>query len=494
MPVQDPQIRKNTLLALNMAVAAVKAIEESEDRIVLQQQYDAILKNLNVGRIDNDPKLRGLYTKLLETISEARLEESQRQRFVSVYDSQQRKSIIEGLGKALQAAGKAEKDDAALVAVSPWLVLGKALMRGVSAYLGYREARKQRKIELEEKLWRLDQGKIRAINALQIALFNTTWNVLSKTADPNERRLTDDDLRSLERATQCGTPEQTRFLLSWEEEKYRDYPPYWFYRGEAALKCGDEEDALSSFDQFDRASGDVLIRDPYKVQVAKYRIRLNPGASPKIVKEQLAIIRAHAVEWPDLLFYGVVSYAIGEKTQGISALKYIIYRGMENEISPLVLSAMECGQFDLEQLFCLGIIGQEQASVQASQDSGQKLAHQELKKQENARRDQQKHENQLCSVRVPQESATRERKLAGLICDNQLEAAIKIVIGTGIASSSALQRQMHIGFTRAARLIDMMESMDIVGPQSGDKPRRILVDEAEALEILDQKREEMVHL
>ena len=95
MPVQDPQIRKNTLLALNMAVAAVKAIEESEDRIVLQQQYDAILKNLNVGRIDNDPELRRLYTKLLETISDSRLEEAQRQRFVSAYDAQQKKSIFD---------------------------------------------------------------------------------------------------------------------------------------------------------------------------------------------------------------------------------------------------------------------------------------------------------------------------------------------------------------------------------------------------------------
>ena len=74
--------------------------------------------------------------------------------------------------------------------------------------------------------------------------------------------------------------------------------------------------------------------------------------------------------------------------------------------------------------------------------------------------------------------------------DNRLEEAIKIVLSTGVASSSGLQRQMRVGFTRAARMVDTMESMGIVGPQHGGKPREILVDEAEALEILEQLRGE----
>lgn len=74
--------------------------------------------------------------------------------------------------------------------------------------------------------------------------------------------------------------------------------------------------------------------------------------------------------------------------------------------------------------------------------------------------------------------------------DNRLEEAIKIVLSTGVASSSGLQRQMRVGFTRAARMVDTMESMGIVGPQHGGKPREILVDEAEALEILERFRGE----
>ncbi len=68
----------------------------------------------------------------------------------------------------------------------------------------------------------------------------------------------------------------------------------------------------------------------------------------------------------------------------------------------------------------------------------------------------------------------------------RLAEAVAIVLGTGIASSSRLQRQMRVGFTRAARMIDSMELLGIVGPADGSKPREILVDEVEADEILNR--------
>jgi S-DNA-T family DNA segregation ATPase FtsK/SpoIIIE len=70
--------------------------------------------------------------------------------------------------------------------------------------------------------------------------------------------------------------------------------------------------------------------------------------------------------------------------------------------------------------------------------------------------------------------------------DSLLDEAIHIVLNTGIASASRLQRQLRIGFTRAARLIDTMEDMGIVGPPEGSKPRDILVDEETANNILEE--------
>ncbi|NLB83672.1 MAG: DNA translocase FtsK [Synergistaceae bacterium] len=70
--------------------------------------------------------------------------------------------------------------------------------------------------------------------------------------------------------------------------------------------------------------------------------------------------------------------------------------------------------------------------------------------------------------------------------DPLLEEAADIVFATGIASASRLQRQLRVGFTRAARLIDTMEQLGIVGPPEGSKPREILVDDESARGILQR--------
>jgi len=59
--------------------------------------------------------------------------------------------------------------------------------------------------------------------------------------------------------------------------------------------------------------------------------------------------------------------------------------------------------------------------------------------------------------------------------DELLEDAVRMVLETGQASVSMLQRKFRVGYTRAARLIDTMEEMKIVGPNIGSKAREILM-------------------
>ena len=59
--------------------------------------------------------------------------------------------------------------------------------------------------------------------------------------------------------------------------------------------------------------------------------------------------------------------------------------------------------------------------------------------------------------------------------DDLFYDAVKIVLEENSASISLLQRKMKIGYARAGRIIDEMESRMIVGKQEGSKPRKILV-------------------
>lgn len=62
--------------------------------------------------------------------------------------------------------------------------------------------------------------------------------------------------------------------------------------------------------------------------------------------------------------------------------------------------------------------------------------------------------------------------------DDLFDDAVRVVLETGQASISMVQRRLRVGYTRAARLIDMMEMRGIVGPHSGSKAREILVSVA----------------
>jgi S-DNA-T family DNA segregation ATPase FtsK/SpoIIIE len=61
--------------------------------------------------------------------------------------------------------------------------------------------------------------------------------------------------------------------------------------------------------------------------------------------------------------------------------------------------------------------------------------------------------------------------------DPLLERAIEVVVQTQTASVSLLQRRLRVGYTRAGRLIDMLERRGIISGYEGSKPRRVLVDE-----------------
>ena len=68
--------------------------------------------------------------------------------------------------------------------------------------------------------------------------------------------------------------------------------------------------------------------------------------------------------------------------------------------------------------------------------------------------------------------------------DPLLEKAIEVVVQSQSASVSLLQRRLRVGYTRAGRLIDMLERRGIVSGYEGSKPRRVLVDENELDHVL----------
>ncbi len=90
------------------------------------------------------------------------------------------------------------------------------------------------------------------------------------------------------------------------------------------------------------------------------------------------------------------------------------------------------------------------------------------------------------------ETITAEEKSAAdaleMEKDDLYDEAARIVVQSGQASISYLQRRLRIGFSRAARLVDMMEMEGLVSPATGGKPREVLVDKGYFDEVDAQLR------
>ena len=74
--------------------------------------------------------------------------------------------------------------------------------------------------------------------------------------------------------------------------------------------------------------------------------------------------------------------------------------------------------------------------------------------------------------------------------DEMMPAAVEVLLETGQASVSMLQRRLKLGYARAARIMDELEEKGIVGPFEGSKPRQMLITREQWERMKDGSAEE----
>ena len=92
-------------------------------------------------------------------------------------------------------------------------------------------------------------------------------------------------------------------------------------------------------------------------------------------------------------------------------------------------------------------------------------------------------ENMIAQMdKIAEAEKTGGSEDAGEDCDPMLEQAVDVVIDMGQASTSLLQRKCKLGYARAARIMDEMETLGVIGPYQGAKPREVLITRQQWIE------------
>jgi ribosomal protein S25 len=151
-----------------------------------------------------------------------------------------------------------------------------------------------------------------------------------------------------------------------------------------------------------------------------------------------------------------------EETRLIDVLDNLLSRIKSNRnrllVAALVLAAL---------VLALGVT----PLAYADEDTTETTTATETKADDKAAEDKSKDEKADDKTTV----AAAEEAVAAATEDELLPAAVEVILETGQASVSMLQRRLKLGYARAARIVDEMEERGIVGPFEGSKPRQLLI-------------------
>lgn len=226
--------------ALNMCTVSVSQIVDYNDSYILDQEYDAILNNLNLEQIPKDEALLKTLIELLNTITFFKIQEIKKEQIERKYQEQMKNAIwsaIPNLGVIVTSGNP--------------IAIGISLATQIGAgYMNYRKAKAQNTIAKADSEIELQIAAIEQFNALKRELFTTAWRLADHYGFDDRLRLTE---RQIEQYNDILLdPDELRKYARLEaiQDKFQAYPPFWYFFGHTAAyiaEVAEDEDTRLSY-------------------------------------------------------------------------------------------------------------------------------------------------------------------------------------------------------------------------------------------------------
>ena len=218
----DAKIR--TAYALNLCTVSVSQIIDYNDIVVLEQEYEAILNNLNIERMPKDEALLSILKQLLDTITFFRIQEGDK-RFI---DREYQNKMKNAIWSAVPNFGL-------IVAGGNPISMAVSLASQVGiGYMNYRKVKAENAFAQEKQMWQLQRSAIEQFNGLRRELFDTAWRLVDAHELPDEYRLTERQVKQYNEILMDPDYVRRYERLDTIKESFVAYPPFWYFFGNTA--------------------------------------------------------------------------------------------------------------------------------------------------------------------------------------------------------------------------------------------------------------------
>ncbi len=228
--------KKKAAYALNLCAVSVSQIIDYNDIAVLEQEYDAILNNLNLREMPKDEALLSVLNQILDTVTFFKIQEGDKYFIEKEYKSKVRSAIWSAIPSPTSFLIIANRPAPGQIA-SILINLG-------TAYFNYRKRLADIKDDKERKDWELQRAAIEQFNGLRRELFDTAWRLSYEYDFPDEYRLTENQITQYNEILLDDDTFRRFERLKAVEEDFEVYPAFWYWLGTTAhaicLELGEE--------------------------------------------------------------------------------------------------------------------------------------------------------------------------------------------------------------------------------------------------------------
>jgi tetratricopeptide (TPR) repeat protein len=317
--LNQDQVQLQVLQSLNLIAVSLTHIMTYNDKVVLDQEYNTIINNLNLSNIP-DADIITLLQELMDLLTSSKIQDHERDYILTRFDK--------NVQTELKNRMRSRIFDTDLV-LNPYAGILRSVLYTGSFYFNYRSQMDTYAKEKEEGKWAIEAKTMQNLNSFYKKLLKYSWELMRRYNLPDEWRLNEKQLRDYTDILKEPDLDRRYRKLERIENSFQKFPPYWYYRGQAAQEIGDNAEAISCFNQFQRINQRILRKDPYAASVAMCKTMLQVDqADPGMLTSDLELILANSddADWGNILFAALQYGRMGDA----DAASKLILRNLDN--------------------------------------------------------------------------------------------------------------------------------------------------------------------